>query len=69
MIAEARRDDFVGVQLEARLARGEIRVNSGRVAEGRAELAVLAKEAQAKGYGLIAWKASQTGQAGTPVLH
>jgi tetratricopeptide (TPR) repeat protein len=69
VIAKARRDDFVGVQLDARLARGEIRMKSGRTAEGRAELAALAKEAQAKGYGLIAWKASQTGQAGTPVLH
>jgi tetratricopeptide (TPR) repeat protein len=68
VIVEARRDGFVGVQLEARLARGEILIQSGRAAAGRAELAVLAREAQAKGYGLIARKASQAGQARTPVL-
>jgi hypothetical protein len=44
-------------------------MQSGRTAEGRAELAVLAKEAAARGYGLIARKAAQVGQAGTPVLH
>jgi tetratricopeptide (TPR) repeat protein len=68
-IAEARGEGFVGVQLDARLARGEIRVKSGHVADGRAELTALAKDATARGYGLIARKASQLGQAGTLVLH
>jgi tetratricopeptide (TPR) repeat protein len=69
VLAEARKDGFAGVQLEARLARGEIRIRSGHAAEGRAELAALVKEATTKGYGLVARKASQAGQAGTPVLH
>lgn len=69
VLAEARRDGFAGVQLEARLARGEIRMRSGHIAEGRAELTALAKDATTKGYGLLARKASQAGQARTPVLH
>jgi tetratricopeptide (TPR) repeat protein len=57
VIVEARRDGFVGAQLEARLARGEIRMMSGQTAIGRPDLESLAKEASAKGFGLIARKA------------
>ncbi|MGC9951471.1 MAG: tetratricopeptide repeat protein [Bryobacteraceae bacterium] len=63
-IAEARRSRFAGVPLAARLARGEIRMRSGRVGEGRAELRALAKEAAAKGYGLLARKAAEESEAG-----
>jgi tetratricopeptide (TPR) repeat protein len=57
LLVAARKDGFAGVQLEARLARGEIRIRSGHTAEGRAELAALAKDAATKGYGLVARKA------------
>lgn len=59
VIAEARRSNFTGVVMEARLARGEIQIRSGRSAAGRAELEPLAEEAQAKGYGLVARRAAR----------
>ena len=59
VIAEARRANFAGVAMEARLARGEIQIRSGRSAAGRAELESLAEEAQAKGYGLVAHRAAK----------
>jgi hypothetical protein len=43
--------------LEGRLARGEIEIASGRVATGRSTLAVVRRDAQRRGYGLIAAKA------------
>lgn len=45
-------------QLEARLALGELEIETGRSAQGRERLAALQQEAQALGYGLIARKAS-----------
>jgi|SRR5580658_863739 tetratricopeptide (TPR) repeat protein len=62
VIAEARKANFAGVQMDARLARSETQIRSGHVAKGRAELAQLAKEAQAKGYGLIARRAAALGK-------
>jgi hypothetical protein len=64
LLVAARKDGFAGVQLEARLARGEIRIRSGHTGEGRADLAALAKDATTKGYGLVARKASEAGKAG-----
>ncbi len=58
VLAAARKDGFAGVQLEARLAHGEIRIQSGHTAEARAELSALMKDATTKGYGLLARKAS-----------
>ncbi len=55
-IAEAKKYGFVGYQLEARLALGEIEMKSGKpVAPAR--LAALEKDATAKGFLLIARKA------------
>jgi eukaryotic-like serine/threonine-protein kinase len=63
VIAEAGKKNFAGVRMDARLARGEIQIQSGRAAKGRAELAALAQEAQAKGYGWIARRAAALGNA------
>ncbi len=59
VIAEARRANFMGVVMEARLARGEIQIRSGHAAGGRAKLESLAQEAKAKGYGLVAQRAAK----------
>ena len=49
---------FVGIQLEARLAQAELEMKSGHGSVGRANLAALEKAASAKGFGLIARKAT-----------
>lgn len=57
-LAEAAKFGFVKYQYEARLARGEIEMQSGEAAAGRAQLARLQHEAKAKGFLLIARKAA-----------
>jgi hypothetical protein len=54
-IRDAAKSDFVPDQLEARLARAEIEIKSGKIA-GRAALEALRKDATEKGFGLIAQK-------------
>ncbi len=54
--AEATQAGYVGVDLELRLAAGQIEA-AGRVPTARARLALVAKQATAKGYGLIARQA------------
>jgi len=49
---------FYGEQLDARLALGGIAMKSGEASAGRARLEALEAEADARGYGLIARKAS-----------
>jgi tetratricopeptide (TPR) repeat protein len=58
VVTEARKFGFLGVELEARLAMGEIEMKSGLTEAGSKRLADLEKTAQAKGYGLIARKAA-----------
>ncbi len=58
VIVEARKVGFFDLQLEARLALGEIEVGSGRTATGVPRLQELEKEATQKGFVLIAHKAS-----------
>lgn len=58
VLAEATRTGHLGLQFEARLALGEIEMQSGKTAAGRARLKALEKEAAAKGFGLIARKAA-----------
>jgi len=60
-LAEAEKFGFFGLQLEARLAIGEIELQSGLTAAGRKSLTDLEKTALAKGYGLIARKAAAAG--------
>lgn len=57
-LAEAANYGYVADQLEARLALGEIEMKSGQTAAVRARLAVLEKDARAKGFLLIARKAA-----------
>jgi tetratricopeptide (TPR) repeat protein/tRNA A-37 threonylcarbamoyl transferase component Bud32/TolB-like protein len=58
VIAQAKQAGLLGLQLEARLALGELDLERGHAAEGRARLAALQQEARALGYGLIARKAA-----------
>ncbi len=59
-IEEATKAGFAGLQLEARLALGEIELQSSRSAGGRTRLEALEREATARGFGLIARKAAAT---------
>jgi hypothetical protein len=56
--AEANKLGFVQTQMEASLALGEIQVKGQNPAAGRVALLQLAKDAQARGFALIATKAS-----------
>jgi eukaryotic-like serine/threonine-protein kinase len=58
VIAQAAQAGLLGPQLEARLALGELEIERGRAAAGRARLETLQGEARALGYGLIARKAA-----------
>ena len=58
ILAEATRTGFLEYQFEARLALGEVEIRSGRVAAGKTRLTTLQKDAQAKGFLLIARKAA-----------
>ncbi len=55
---EAVKAGLVGVELEARLALGELEMKSARSAAGRARLELLEKTASARGFGLIARRAT-----------
>jgi eukaryotic-like serine/threonine-protein kinase len=59
-LADATRSGLVPSQYEARLALGRMEIGAGRSAEGRARLKALAREAGAKGFGLIAKQAQGT---------
>jgi DNA-binding winged helix-turn-helix (wHTH) protein/tetratricopeptide (TPR) repeat protein len=58
-LAAASKHKYVGYQLEARLALGEIEAGSGNLAAGQAGLTTVEKEAAAKGFLLIARKATR----------
>lgn len=57
-LGKAATNGFVNYGLEARLAMGEIEMNSGDGAGGRAYLKALEKDAAKRGFGLIAQKAA-----------
>ena len=57
-LAQARKHDFVGYELEARLALGKIEMSSSLTTAGRTRLTTLKKDARAKGFLLIARKAA-----------
>ncbi len=57
-LAQADKAGLVGIQLESRLALGEVEMKASNPAAGRTRMKILEKEARAKGYGLIAQKAS-----------
>jgi eukaryotic-like serine/threonine-protein kinase len=56
-LAEAHKFGFYGIELEAKLALGEIEVNSGNVSSGRILLERVQREAQQRGFALIAAQA------------
>jgi tetratricopeptide (TPR) repeat protein len=58
VLVGATKHKYVGYQLEARLALGEIETGSGKIADGHTRLAALQKDAAAKGFVLIARKAA-----------
>jgi DNA-binding winged helix-turn-helix (wHTH) protein/tetratricopeptide (TPR) repeat protein len=60
VLAGASKHKYVGYQLEARLALGEIEAGSGEIAAGHIRLTALEKDAAAKGFLLIARKAART---------
>ncbi len=57
ILQKATRIGWVNFQLDARFAQAEIDLNSGDAVRGRTELQTLARDASAKGFGLIARKA------------
>jgi len=57
--AEARRRGTPAIEFEARLALGEIEIDSGNARSGRWELLTLKRDAQAAGFALIAAKAEK----------
>jgi hypothetical protein len=62
LITQAKKSGFLGLEFEARLAEGEVKMDSGQTTTGLAELASLAQQAQTKGFGLIARKAGAAHQ-------
>jgi cytochrome c-type biogenesis protein CcmH/NrfG len=58
VVAKSRVLGYRGVELDARLALAEIEMKAGQTAAGRAHLAAIEADAKAKGYSLIARKAS-----------
>ena len=65
VLSAAERASFYGLQLEARLALGQMEMKSEETATGRARLEALEAEARAKSYGLIARRAAEA-RAGKP---
>jgi hypothetical protein len=57
-LAEARKLGYFGIELEARLALGEIEVKSGVLTRGRAQLQTVERDASQKGFVLLARKAA-----------
>jgi hypothetical protein len=58
LIGEASVAGFAGIVYEARLAKGEIQIDSSDRTAGRTYLEILAKQAQTEGFSLIASQAS-----------
>ena len=61
-MAEATKQNLSGIQLEARLAMGEVEMKSGMRTAGRARLAALQRDATTEGFLLLARKAAAARQ-------
>jgi DNA-binding winged helix-turn-helix (wHTH) protein/tetratricopeptide (TPR) repeat protein/TolB-like protein len=59
-IAEAREFHYFSVELEGRLALGEVEIQSGAITRGRAHLQAVEKDASRRGFVLLARKAKST---------
>jgi hypothetical protein len=57
-VADATKEGLTGLLLQARLALGQVEITHGDRASGRSRLVVVQKEATAKGFVLVARKAS-----------
>jgi len=64
----AKKYGYSGTELEASLVLGEAEMKAGHPAAGRRDLAALAQEAKAKGFGLIARKAASARLQAGPFL-
>jgi DNA-binding winged helix-turn-helix (wHTH) protein/TolB-like protein len=58
IITKSRQLDFVGIELDARLALAEIEMKAGQITAGRAHLTAIEADAKGKGYNLVARKAA-----------
>jgi serine/threonine protein kinase/tetratricopeptide (TPR) repeat protein len=58
IISEAQRRGYMGVELEARLAAGEVEMKAGQRALAEVRLTALEKNARSKDFGLVAQKAA-----------
>jgi tetratricopeptide (TPR) repeat protein/tRNA A-37 threonylcarbamoyl transferase component Bud32 len=58
VLDEAKKTGFLGYELEAGLALGEIELQSGNIAQARRRLEALERQAAAQGFGLIVRKAA-----------
>ena len=56
---ESRELGYRGIELDARLALAEIEMKEGQTAAGRAHLAAIESDANAKGYHLVTRKAAR----------
>ena len=59
ILAELNKFGYVGYQMEARLILGETQTKAGKMREGQAGLLALQKDAQEKGFNLVARKAAE----------
>jgi eukaryotic-like serine/threonine-protein kinase len=59
VLAEARKFGYLSYELQASLITAEIEVSSGKAAAGKARLQALEQQASAKGFNLVAQKASK----------
>jgi tetratricopeptide (TPR) repeat protein len=58
IITKSRELGYMGIELDARLALSEIEMKTGQITAGRARLTAIEADAKAKGYNLIARKAT-----------
>jgi DNA-binding winged helix-turn-helix (wHTH) protein/tetratricopeptide (TPR) repeat protein len=58
MIAEAQKLGYFGIELDARLALGEVEMKSGAITQGRAHLQALRRDASQRGFKVLAGKAA-----------
>jgi tetratricopeptide (TPR) repeat protein len=69
MLADASGHGYVAYQLEARLRLGELEIRAGKLETGRARLEALQKEANQRGFELIARKATEAMNGAGSAVH
>ena len=58
IIAETQKLGYFGIELEARLALGEVEMKSGAITRGRAHLQALRRDASQRGFKVLAGQAA-----------